>query len=257
MGTWGTGIKEDDVVCDVIGAFEDKLKDGATIVAATQAVLAEFSDALEDEDDAPQVWIGLAEAQWSFGELDHAVLDRVRRDYESGEGLSRWLEASDTEQRKRRRVLQGFVEKLSVPNTRPKRRPRRISRPPKFAPGDCLAIRLSNGLYGAGLVLASDHSNVEYGMNLIAVLDYMAAAQPDLRVFKRRRWLELTHHAWGGKPDISWYLAVHFKRERHRFELVGIIKIRNKDPKHSNSFDGWSSLGEQIVLQRSWDAGAR
>lgn len=31
MGTWGYGIRHDDFVCDVIGAFEDLLKDGKSV----------------------------------------------------------------------------------------------------------------------------------------------------------------------------------------------------------------------------------
>jgi hypothetical protein len=43
-----------------------------------------------------------------------------------------------------------------------------------------LSIRLSNGQYAAALVLAADHSNVEYGVNLIGVLDYLSLEKPTI-----------------------------------------------------------------------------
>jgi len=257
MGSWGTGIKQDDLVCDVISLFKERLKDGASIEDATQASIGNFSASLDDTDDAPLVWIALADVQWSYGDLDKEILDRVKSDFENGYGLDRWREASEELLRKRQGVIKRFIEKISVPNAKPKKRPKRISRPPKFTKGDCLAIQLSNGQFGAGLVLAEDHSNIEYGLNLIAVLDYMSKDRPSLRVFKKRRWLKLTHHDWTGRLDISWYQPLGFRKEKDRFEIVGNIKIRSSDPEQSDCYSPWQSLGRGIVLQREWDSGAR
>ena len=93
MGAWGHGIRQDDVVLDVIGVFEDALKSGASAGEATQAVRTRFSGALADVDDeGPLIWIALAEAQWTGGALDPEVLARVQDDYRAGRGLSRWEE---------------------------------------------------------------------------------------------------------------------------------------------------------------------
>ena len=53
MGAWGHGIRQDDVVLDVIGVFEDALKGGASVSDATHTVRTRFSAALKDIDDAP------------------------------------------------------------------------------------------------------------------------------------------------------------------------------------------------------------
>ena len=257
MSSWGTGIKQDDLVRDVIACFNERLKDGDTLEEATRAVLGQYSEVLEDQDEGPRVWIAIAEAQWTYGELAKGILDRVKHDFEHGVGLDLWKEASEESLRERRQEIKHFIEKISVPNPKPKKRPKRVSRAPRFAAGDCLAIKLANGQYGAGLVLAADHSDPEYGKNLIAVLDYMSRDRPSPKVFKKRRWLKLTHHQWKGKLDLSWYLPVHFTKEKDRFEIVGHIKIRLTDPKQSSQYASWQSLGSGVVLQREWDAGVR
>jgi len=67
---------------------------------------------------------------------------------------------------RRTAVLKRFLGKVENPNPRPKKTPRITVRAPKFQPGDCLSILLSNGQFGAALVLAVDNSNAEYGMDM-------------------------------------------------------------------------------------------
>jgi hypothetical protein len=257
MGSWGLGIKQDDLVCDVIGLLDEYLKDGASIEGATQSVLDQFAESLEDIDESPLVWIAIAEAQWTYGELDKKVLLQVKDDLAKDRGLEVWRETSESVYRKRHQVLVRFIERISTPNTKPKKRPKRVVRAPKFGTGDCLAVKLSNGQYGAAIVLVADHSNQEYGKNLIAVLDYISMDPPSLKVFKKRRWLKLTHHNWDGRLDCSWYLPIGFRNEKDRFEIVGNTKLNRRDPKESTYYASWKTLGEGIIHQREWDTSAR
>ncbi len=256
MGSWGVGIKQDDLVLDVINSFDDSLKSGCSLEGATNAVLNDFSESLEDKDEGPLVWIAIAESQWSYGGLDETVLSRVKDDLDKGNGLALWEESSARMYEKRKQALTRFVAKITTPNTKPKKFPKIVVRPPKFAAGDCLAVKLSNGQYGAALVLEADHSNIEYGKNLIAVLDYMSKDRPSLKVFKKRNWLELTHHSWDGRIDCSWYMPFGFRHEKARFEIIGKVKIRRRDPK-SQLYSPWKILGEGVIQQREWESGAR
>jgi hypothetical protein len=43
MGTWGPGIRQDDVVMDVIGEFSELLKTCKSVDEATKAVKLEFA----------------------------------------------------------------------------------------------------------------------------------------------------------------------------------------------------------------------
>jgi hypothetical protein len=252
MGAWGHGIRQDDVVLDVIGVFEDALKRGRGVPDATAAVKSRFAEALKDDDDAPLVRIALAEAQWTSGALDPEVLKQVQDDFASGRGLSLW-EADPRGLARRRAALEKFITKIQSANLRPKKA-RTVVRAPKFQPGDCLSIRLANDHHAAALVLAADHSNVEYGMNLIGVLDYLSPDPPALDVFRGRAWLIRSHHNWNNAPDLAWYLPVRFRAVQRRIEVVGHIEILASDPKQSDAYTGWANIGEQARLQREWNA---
>lgn len=253
MGAWGYGIRQDDFVCDVIGSFEDSLKKGNSIAAATKEVRKEYSSELRDSDDGPLFWIGLAEAQWTFGGLDPGVLQHVKDDLESGRSLAAW-EEDDRGLARRKAALEKFLAKIESPNPRPRKLPKIVIRPPKFQPGDCLSIRLSSGQFGAALVLAADHSNPEYGKNLIGVLDYLSTKKPPSKVFKNRQWLTLTHHSHTGRVDLGWYLPVAFRAAKDRIEVIGSVDLLDSDPNESNRYIPWAALGEQIIMQREWDA---
>jgi hypothetical protein len=253
MGAWGHGIRQDDFVCDVIGVFDDFLKAGQSVADATKAVKAKFAAEIEDSDDGPLFWIALADVQWTYGDLEPRVLNRVRQDFDSGKSLTLWTE----DQRglaRRRAALEKFIAKIAEPNPRPKKPPKVVTRAPKFQQGDCLSIRLSNGQYGAALVLAADHSNVEYGKNLIGVLDYLSPEKPTVELFRKRHWLVRTHHSWNNEMDLAWYLYVGFRVAKDRLEIVGRIELLDSDPKDSNTSSGWGGIGEQVIMQREWDA---
>ena len=193
MGASGVGIRDDDVGCDVIAMFTGQLKAEGSIPDASRLVVAECGDFIGDEDDGPLFWIGLAEAQWTFGGLDPNVLARVKADFAAGRDLERWREVSESAYAQRRKVLTTFIEKLSSPNPKPRKPPKLVVRPPVFNEGDCLAVRMADGTFVAAFVIAADASNPEYGKNLIGVLDWSGAEAPTLDVFASRRFLRLTH----------------------------------------------------------------
>ena len=256
MGAWGHGIRQDDVVCDVIGAFEEGLKQGKSIAQATKAVRKQFDEATKDCDDGPLVWIGLAYAQWTYGELDSGVLQHVKEDLESGRSLSRWGE-DKTALSRRKAVLTRFIEKIEKPKVRPKKPPRTISRSPKFQPGDCLSIQLSNGQFGAAIVLAIDQSSAEFGMDFIGVLDYMSPHEPSEHIFRQRKWLYRSHHDWNNDLDVAWYTHVGYRKMKPRLKLIGSVELLKSDPKprmEGIGYCAWQRLGEQVVLQRDWDS---
>jgi hypothetical protein len=142
---------------------------------------------------------------------------------------------------------------MDKPNPKTKRLPKSIIRKPVFQPGTCLSIKLSNGQYGAAIVLAADHTKPEYGMNLIGVLRYMSSSPPQLPDFLERNWLRLTHHKWQGAYDVNWYLPVGFRKTQSRITVVGEIPITQTDPLKSETYTRWQEIGEQIVFQTDWE----
>lgn len=252
MGAWGYGIRQDDFVCDVIGVFEDLLKAGKSVHEATEAVRSKFSAEMKDADDGPLFWIALADMQWTYGELEPQILNRVKEDLDSGRSLAPWTE----DQRglaRRRAALEKFISKIGQPNRRVKRQPKVVVRAPKFRPGDCLSVRLSNGQYAAALVLAADHSNVEYGKNLLGVLDYLSPEKPTMEVFRQRKWLVLSQHSSKSEIDVAWYHYMGFLAVKNRLEIVGQVEILGLDPTDSTIYRRWTGIGEQTIHQSEWD----
>lgn len=236
MGAWGYGIRQDDFVCDVVGVFEDFLKAGKSVREATEAVKTKFAGAMEDADDGPLFCIGLAEMQWTYGELEPQVLSRVKEDLESGRSLVAWAEDKGGLSR-RRAALEKFLRKIGQPNPRPKKPPKVVVRAPNFRPGDCLSVRLPDGQYAAALVLAADHSAVEYGKNLVGVLDYRSPQKPTIEFYRERKWL-----AWNNEIDLAWYHYMGFRAVKNRLEVVGQVEILESDPSDSNVYRHWSRI---------------
>ena len=240
MGAWGYGIRDDDFVRDVIGEFEDQLKAGRSVAEATQAIKSRYGGVSEDSVDGPLYWIALADMQWTYGGLEASVLERVKDDLESGRSLLAWEE--DKRGRARRRAaLEKFIAKIEVENSRPKKPPKTIVRSPKFRAGDCLSIQLADGRYAAALVLVADDSTAEYGKNLVAVLDYRSTNRPTMDVFRQRK-LSSDHHGEVGAA-IAWYLPMGFRSVKNRLEVIGQVEILDSDPKDSNFYFRWSSIG--------------
>ena len=252
MGAWGFGIRDDDFVLDIVGTFEDCLKNGDTLADASAAVRSRYAAAGDDEAD-PLVWIALADLQWTYGELDAAVLARVRDDLASGRSLEAWTE-DESGLAQRRKALERFVQKMSAPNPRPKKPPKTIVRAPRFQPGDCLSVRMPDGQYAAALVLAADHSTAEYGTNLVGMLDYLSPMKPTLDVFRTRSWLVLTHASFTGQLNVGWFYPMGFRTIKDRIDILGRIEIVDSDPRDSSMYFRWNNLGEQLVKQRAWDA---
>ena len=240
MGAWGHGIREDDFVLDVIGAFEDRLKAGSSVADATKAVTSQFGGAVEDSVDGPLFWIALADVQWTYGGLEASVLEHVRDDFDSGRSLLPW-EEDPRGLARRRTALEKFVKKIAVENPRPKKPPKIVVRAPKFQPGDCLSIQLTDGHYAAAIVLVADHTTAELGRNLVAVLDYTSAVRPTIEVFRERK-LASARDKWNDGAQIAWYLPMGFRAVKNRLDVVGRVEILDSDPKDSNFYFRWSSI---------------
>ena len=252
MGAWGYGIRQDDFVLDVVGDLEGFLKAGLNVPEATTAVLSKHAATIDDPEDGPLLWIAIADVQWIHGALDPQVFARVKDDVDHGRGLDRWRDDSHGLAR-RRAALGAFVGKIAAPNSRPRKLPKAVVRAPKFKAGDCLSIHVADGQYAAALVLAAEHSNAEYGTNLIGILDYLSTEKPSIDVYRERRWLVLNGSAEKDKVDVAWYHYLGFRSVKGRLEIVGHVDILDSDPKDSNIFRRWTGIGDQALSQRVLD----
>jgi hypothetical protein len=75
MGTWGSGILDDDFAQDVRRDYLERLAAGEKPAAASKALVASYGEL--DSDEAPVFWLALAATQWEYGALDATVKRRA------------------------------------------------------------------------------------------------------------------------------------------------------------------------------------
>jgi hypothetical protein len=107
MGAWGPDIFDDDLTSDMRKTFEDELELRSSVAHATTVVLREYSEALDDTDERPKVWLALATLQVDRGALQSHVRDHALAVIDSGEDQRRWDEgpATPEDAAKRKQVL--------------------------------------------------------------------------------------------------------------------------------------------------------
>ncbi len=216
------------------------LKAGKSVVDASEEVMRRY----RNQVDEPSFWLALAEMQWTYGTIDGAVLERVRDDLATGRSLEQWQE-NTRRLTARRAVLERFIAKIAHPREQPRKRPRSSVRAPKFRAGDCLSIHLSDGSYGAALVLKATQVTPEFGHNLVGVLDFGDDRRPPVEVFVSRRWRNLV----GRRPHIGWYNDLGFRKVKAQLEVVGSIEILPADPDDSSFYFRWETIGNLVPVK--------
>jgi hypothetical protein len=262
MGAWGTGILSDDTVRDVHSDYLDFFNRGNSPEAIRKELLERYAESLRDPDDGPLIWLGIAKAQWDCGQLEPLVLSKIREIVSKGLGLDVWAEQGERLLQRRKIALGQFLSKLETPNPRPRIPRKAIKRKSIFQPGDCLAVRLEDGDWGAILVLegkpeSDDPYKETYGTNLVVTLRYKSAEMPSLSVFEKREWLYLTHHSWKGQPELCYVTALRFRKVKDRFVRVGAIQLRPTDPHTAKMYSSWPNKVDDMYLQDRWDRGIR
>lgn len=112
MGTWGYGIFDDDTASDVKDNFEEYIEDGLDINEATERILEEYQEEIEDEDNGPTVYLALASLQMERGELREDIKKTALDIIENGKGLEVWEESGEDELKNRKNVLNVLKLKL-------------------------------------------------------------------------------------------------------------------------------------------------
>lgn len=145
MGTFGTGIFDDDLASMVRDEYLTLVRDGVPDAQATARVVAEHIAALPaDDDHAPLVanaWIALALAQWQVGRPDPAVTQQAIAAIDREADLPLW---SAREQPRRRKALADARARLLSPP--PARKRVRKPRTVHFELGDVFEVATAKGL---------------------------------------------------------------------------------------------------------------
>ena len=227
MGTWGTAIKDNDTFADIYDDFFELYNKGEEPDDISKKIIADNWEMLEIEEDKNNVWFALALAQWETKSLRADVLSKVEDIITSGHDLKIWydLEASEQDIKKRKIVLDKFLEKLRLDKPKAKPRKKKKLYSPIFATGDCLIFKMDNGNYGGAVVLSTD-TRPETAYNLIATTRLNLKTKPTPNDIENAEALISNYGNWEDKPEVTWVSPDFYEKEYSDiYENVGKINV--------------------------------
>jgi len=253
MGTWGTGLSSNDTFEDIYSEFIELYNGGLEIEEITNKILSASIDLQNDYEDKHSFWFALAKAQWECGTLDQKIYEKVKTIIENGDDIKLWTELNgeSNDVKKRKKILDDFLEKISKPTLKIKKRKKLIIRQPVFQKGDCLVFKLKNDNYGGALVLEAE-KDTELGMNMLAVTTMNQPNKPTIKDFERARILTEKAEGIPGKyldrPFITWCYAQLFKKAQSKFEIIGQLHVTKKynSKDDCNMISPWDSLPSHL-----------
>jgi hypothetical protein len=227
MGTWGTAIKDNDTFADIYDDFFELYNKGEEPDDISKKIIADNWEMLEIEEDKNNVWFALALTQWETKSLRADVLSKVEDIITSGHDLKIWydLEASEQDIKKRKIVLDKFLEKLRLDKPKAKPRKKKKLYSPIFATGDCLIFKMDNGNYGGAVVLSTD-TRPETAYNLIATTRLNLKTKPTPNDIENAEALISNYGNWEDKPEVTWVSPDFYEKEYSDiYENVGKINV--------------------------------
>lgn len=237
MGTWGTGISSNDTYEDVYVEFFDLYNAGEEVEAISRKIIESNSETIEDEDECNNFWFALAKAQWDCKKLETELLQKVEKIILSGEDIETWkrLGGTNSDIKKRKIVLEKFLEKLKSEKKSAKRRKKKKIRQPAFEKGDCITFKLENGNYGGVVVLEANRDD-EYGHNLIAVTRINQKRKPDKKTFENSEVLIINFANWQEELAIKWYNPMRHKESENLLEISCKLDVNKEYNVHNANF---------------------
>lgn len=143
MGTWGTGLYQDDTTCDVKEEYLNLLKIGTEPKEAMEEMIINWEDCIEDVEEGPLFWFALAETQWKYGLLDEKVKEIALQYIEEGIDLERWEEDQKL-YTKRKTELEKLKEKLGSEQPKGKKIPKMTFQRANWKIGDIILYQILN-----------------------------------------------------------------------------------------------------------------
>jgi hypothetical protein len=181
MGTWGTAIFSDDTACDVRDDYRDLVGEGHLGTEATDILLEQWQDILNDPDAGPVFWLALAATQWKCGRLEDRVKQRALKIIADRANLAKW-EANHKDMKKREGVLLKLRDQLNSPQPPEKRIPKPFRDSCDWRVGELISYRLLSGKFVLFRVIGhhSDKGGVSPFCELLDWIGETIPGEPEL-----------------------------------------------------------------------------
>ncbi len=251
MGTWGTGMMQDDYAADIIGEFSDLYNNGEDILEIRKILEKRYMD--ETSDNGYLFWLALAKGQWNIGALDVDVFNKVEEIVNSGIDAKTWKElgGDDADIAKRKTSLKNFLQQISTPREKPKKRVKKRLVNSPYEIGDVVTFKMANGNYGA-MVIVNAEKQTQFGLSAITTLHINTPNLPTLEeISKCYVQLENRGSYKNHVAACNYYFSA-FKKDANLFTKIGRIKVP-KSPLVRAYAGGWSFLIQCAGLEFEYE----
>jgi hypothetical protein len=242
MGTWGTAIFSDDLACDIRDRYRQMLGDGLEGQQATQSLMAEYKDALDDEDAARVFWLALAAIQWSYGRLEQDVQQRAINIIDRGEDMQRWTGDSRLFD-KRQAVLNKLRATLASPQPPPRRIPKPFRDSCDWEIGEIIAYQLRSGNM-ALLRVIGHYTDLGGTCPIFEILDWVGSNLPGQEALVGVG----IRSGKNGKTQLKVMRVSQRELPRKRLTRTGIILKPTQEVKYPLSATLWRWLDKELEV---------
>lgn len=236
MGTWGTGILQNDTTLDVWIEFKDLYNSGHDIKKIRKHLEKEYQPN-KSKEYYSEIWTGIAYGQWMCGELEAYTMEKVKV-ATNEKWMTLWAE-DKIKLQKRINVLSEFIKKIQTPRPVPLKRKKVVNRPSFFKKGDIISIEINNQQFAGAIVTNHSDSEIDGG-NRIVFTDCIANHSLNIEEVLHSNILYLDR---GGENN---YYRSYFEASFSARNMVKKIKFANKVGEINNNEFLWLNIGIPI-----------
>lgn len=267
MGAWSASILGNDTSCEVRERFFELYDLGEEPENIADIVLEEQQENLQY--DKNNVWFGLALATWECKVLTSEIFNQVKQIVESKADIefNKELEADNDFLRKRQKVLDNFIVKISTEKEKARARkkiPKQVES--VYLSGMCFTYKNTTGKYIGVYLTESEHFRNK-GKIVFCFMDFETDEPPNLSMFSNSKLYGLTklgpewsgYEYQGNVTDLTYDKKTKedfYNFVPNAFTLVGQLKsadrnklINNYRGKHINLADLTKTIGTLELIR--------
>jgi hypothetical protein len=243
MGAWGAGIFADDTASDVRDDFRDLVGEGLSPEQATEKIFEKYRSSLDDPDDGPPFWLGLAVTQWKLGRLLEPVKAKALAIIDGGTDLKRW--SGDA---KRRAVLEKTRALLLSPPPPATRIRKRYQEDNDWPVGELISYHAPLGKYA--VLRVAGHVTGSTGKHpIIELVDWYAdqpASPDDARMLDTRFGVERGKGGYAFSHRAVVAAASSRDQPKERLRRLGVSAMPFERIDRCDTFRPWQHFGDYV-----------
>lgn len=223
MGTWGTGILQNDTTADIWVEFKELYNKGLTPKEIRLKLEKEYKPQY-DKEYYSEIWTGIAYGQWMCGEIEDYTVKKLKVATKP-RWQALWLDDKKL-LNKRIKAISDFIQRIQTARPNPLKRKKIVVRHAFFRKGDVIGIKINKNKHIAAIVTERQDFDND-GQNTIAFTDFIFMQKAKIEEVMKANMLYLDI---GGSNNyyrgfyVAIFLARNMARQIDKALLIGKIK---------------------------------